>query len=788
MIDKKKIKFEQEKLNLKKEILNKIRIEEIVEAFNLKKINKYYSDIITFEDYLKEFKPKMTENKKSKVISYYDYQLIKKSKSDSYGNVAGYKAHEILDIPEKEFKKLVSKSLIEPTGYTEFKKWGKLLKAPYYNYDFLYNLKGEKLEKLLAQNEGFKSVNHKVIWKNIVKELESQISVKYINDYWYMEISVKKLNIYALERIYLEINKDNYMNFKKEKICVLLKKETKRKKEKEDLLNSKIDNIFNTHLINEEELELLKDEKYKLNDTVFKSTLFEKINFFIEDINYKRDFNKTISELDLKNYHNSFEIARSIKRNINFIVGPTNSGKTFEALSELMKSNSGVYLAPLRLMALEIYEKLNENGVPCNLITGEEEIILEGAMHTSSTIECINLTNFVECAIIDEIQMISDEQRGWAWTQALLGVPAKKVYVIGNKSALEKSVDLISRMKESSSISYKNRLSSLTVLDEYCCLEELKKGDALIAFSKKQVLRYASSLRKMGKKVSVVYGALSPEVRKKQAYLFNTGVNDILVSTDAIGMGLNLPIDRIIFSTLNKYDGYENRKLNSTEIKQIAGRAGRYNSNGFVGILDDYVENNGNKYIKKNLKLVDPNIIKFPIVPNKWHVSKIKEILNTNSISEILRLFPTFCYSNDFYSINNENVSQIANYIDKKIDIDATEKLKFCLTPIDTNSETQWSFFCQVFNTAFLSNKIMDFPIFKNVKDEFSFNDLQNAEEELKYMITFKYLSKFSENIILDGLEERKIFLENFILKALLKVKVPDYKVYVDNFFNDLYY
>lgn len=788
MIGKRQLKFEQEKINLKKEILSKIKVEEIVEAFNLTKINKYYSDIITFEDYLKEFKPKITQNKKLKVISHYNYQLVKKSKSDSYGHVAGYKAHEILEITEKEFKKLVSNSLIQPTGYTEFRKWGKVLKAPYYNYDYLHNLKGNKLEKILAQNEGFNSVNHKAIWKSIVKELESKFSVRYINDYWYMDISLKKIKTSVLDKVYIQINKDNYMNFKMEEICILFKKEIRRKKERESLLNSKIDNIFNTHLINEEELELLKDEKYKLNDIVFKSSLFEKINFFIEDINYKRDFNKTINELDLKNYQNSFEIARNIRRNVNFIVGPTNSGKTFEALSSLMKSNSGVYLAPLRLMALEIYEKLNEAGVACNLITGEEEIIVEGAMHTSSTIECINLSNIVECAIIDEIQMINDEQRGWAWTQALLGVPAQKVYVIGNESALEKSVDLISRMKESSNVSYKNRLSSLTVLNEYCCLEGLKKGDALIAFSKKQVLRYASSLRKMGKKVSVIYGALSPEVRKKQANLFNTGVNDVLVSTDAIGMGLNLPIDRIIFSTLNKYDGYENRKLNSTEIKQIAGRAGRYNSNGFVCILDDYIEKDGNRYIKKSLKLADSNITKFPIVPNKWHISKIKEILNTNSINKILRLFPTFCYSNDFYSINNENVLQIANYIDNKIDIDATEKLKFCLTPIDTNSENQWSFFCQVFNTVFLSNKIMNFPIFKNVKDDFSFNDLQNAEEELKYMITFKYLSKFSENIILDGLEERKMFLENFILRALLKVKVPEHKVYVDNFFNDLYY
>ncbi|XP_057759544.1 DExH-box ATP-dependent RNA helicase DExH16, mitochondrial-like isoform X1 [Arachis stenosperma] len=83
----------------------------------------------------------------------------------------------------------------------------------------------------------------------------------------------------------------------------------------------------------------------------------------------------------------------------------------------------------------------------------------------------------------------------------------------------------------------------------------------------------------------VVYGLLPPETRTRQASMFNDATSefDVLVASDAIGMGLNLYISRIIFSTLKKFDGFEFWDLTVSEIKQSAGRVGRYGSNFPVG-------------------------------------------------------------------------------------------------------------------------------------------------------------------------------------------------------------
>jgi ATP-dependent RNA helicase SUPV3L1/SUV3 len=76
--------------------------------------------------------------------------------------------------------------------------------------------------------------------------------------------------------------------------------------------------------------------------------------------------------------------------------------------------------------------------------------------------------------------------------------------------------------------------------------------------------------------VSVVYGNLPPEVRRRQADRFADGKTEICVATDAVGMGLNLPADRVCFFELEKFDGKQVRQLTPSEVHQIGGRAGRY--------------------------------------------------------------------------------------------------------------------------------------------------------------------------------------------------------------------
>ena len=103
-------------------------------------------------------------------------------------------------------------------------------------------------------------------------------------------------------------------------------------------------------------------------------------------------------------------------------VGPTNSGKTYNALQALKASNNGIYCGPLRLLAHEIFERFNNENVPCNLVTGEDVRRTDGVNLYATTMEMVILNQRFNVAVIDEIQMISDPSRGWAWTQALLGI------------------------------------------------------------------------------------------------------------------------------------------------------------------------------------------------------------------------------------------------------------------------------------------------------------------------------------------------------------------------------
>ena len=119
--------------------------------------------------------------------------------------------------------------------------------------------------------------------------------------------------------------------------------------------------------------------------------------------------------------------ARELKRKIVYHAGPTNSGKTYSALQDFMASSSGIYCGPLKLLANEVFTKANQASARCDLVTGEERRFATGnesepAEHIACTVEMANLDKDYECAVIDEIQMIGDAQRGWAWTRALFGL------------------------------------------------------------------------------------------------------------------------------------------------------------------------------------------------------------------------------------------------------------------------------------------------------------------------------------------------------------------------------
>ncbi|WP_019413793.1 DEAD/DEAH box helicase [Paenisporosarcina sp. TG20] len=290
-------------------------------------------------------------------------------------------------------------------------------------------------------------------------------------------------------------------------------------------------------------------------------------------------------------------------------IGETNSGKTHQALQKLKKAESGLYLAPLRLLAFEIYDKLNAVGIPCSLKTGEEEKLKKDARHVSSTVEMFHEKDYYEVIVIDESQMIADKDRGFSWYQAIMKANAKEVHIIGSRNIKLMLYELLG--ESDIELHEYRRETPLKVEPIEFSLKNTRKGDAIVCFSRKRVLETASFLQRNGHSVSVIYGSMPPETRKKQIDRFNEGETSVVVSTDAIGMGLNLPIQRIVFLENEKFDGTRRRRLKSQEVKQIAGRAGRKGifEEGKVAFTSDI------KSMQQLLEQVDEPVQIFAIAP-----------------------------------------------------------------------------------------------------------------------------------------------------------------------------
>ncbi|MDO5140179.1 MAG: DEAD/DEAH box helicase [Eubacteriales bacterium] len=290
-----------------------------------------------------------------------------------------------------------------------------------------------------------------------------------------------------------------------------------------------------------------------------------------------RRIDKHILESIPDNYIDLYPEAREIERHFILHIGPTNSGKTHDALEELRLAPSGVYLAPLRLLACEVRDRLIDLGTPCDLRTGEETELCEEARHMSSTIEMLDTSKYYDVAVIDEAQMIDDIQRGGAWTAAILGVKAAEIHVCMAEFAKDIVISLIEECSDSYEIVRHHRQTKLLFdNDPFIFPDYVSEGDALIVFSKRDVLSCAAVLQKRGINCSVVYGALPYDARKSEVERFTSGETSVIVATDAIGMGMNLPIRRVVFLRTIKFDGISTRFLYPQEIQQIAGRAGRY--------------------------------------------------------------------------------------------------------------------------------------------------------------------------------------------------------------------
>ena len=459
-------------------------------------------------------------------------------------------------------------------------------------------------------------------------------------------------------------------------------------------------------------------------------------------------FKEQLNQLLFCDLKTTFPLARSMKRKLYFFVGPTNSGKTYSAMQELIKSDCGIYLAPLRLLALENYEFLKEHNISSALVTGEEEIFQEDSTHVCSTIEMLNFELSSDVCVIDEVQMIEDPDRGWAWVNAIIGAPASKVIMTGSVNALEAVKKIATYLDEELEVIKFQRKTPLDLLSTPIPFREITQGTALIAFSRKEVLKLKSKLLKFFK-VSVLYGNLSPEVRRDEARRFREGETQILIATDAIAMGLNLPIKTILFTTDNKYDGISQRELLPEEVIQIAGRAGRYGhfEAGHIGALKPSVLNTISEVYKTPIHTIKPP---FYVKATIDQIESFAAHLGTKDLSRILSFYQkNMRYSGPFKATSISNMIELAHIVDKQ-KLTLEEKFILAGAPMNIKSPLLKDAFF-IYMKAIVKKQACPFKLMTRLSKLATTElELLQAEDEIKKISLYLWLSYKMPEIFFD--------------------------------------
>ena len=543
------------------------------------------------------------------------------------------------------------------------------------------------------------------------------------------------------------------------------------------------DEDIKSHIITFLEPQLNASGNLKIKEKTKRRILYH-FSEYLKPIKEKKLREELLSKT-IRDFKLLYPIARRLKRKITFHVGPTNSGKTWSAMQRLKKADSGYYLAPLRLLALEGYESMLNDGIKASLITGEEEIIDEDSTHISSTIEMLNSEVEVDVCVIDEIQMISDRDRGWAWTNALIGAPAREVILTGSENALSAVEEICRYLGEELEIIHFERKNPLTLMNQPIPLKKIEPGTAVVAFSRKEVLSLKHQLSDRFS-VSVVYGNLSPEVRREEARRFREGDSDVLVATDAIAMGLNLPIKTLLFSRDNKFDGVKRRELDITEIQQIAGRAGRYgiHEEGFVGAIDKATLNT----IRDKIYQTPPSVeAPFTVMASLEHVMLISQILESERLTEILGFFSeNMEFEGPFVASNIDSMLEVASIVDE-YDIDLKSRYHLSCAPVSLGSPYIESVFNRYLRELEKGQVVKYIPPRKLPKYAITNEEMLNAEDRVKEVSLYLWLSfKFPDSFpdveeakrardILNGFIERSLQKGNFSKKCRICGKKMDY-------------
>jgi len=493
------------------------------------------------------------------------------------------------------------------------------------------------------------------------------------------------------------------------------------------------------------------------------------------------------------------------KNRITAILGPTNTGKTHLAVETMLGYKSGIIGFPLRLLAREIFDKCvtkvgSENVA---LITGEEKIIPKNPKYYICTVESMPQNIFVDFVAIDEVQMCTDHERGHIFTERLLSARGEKLTMFLGSHSMK---NVIASLVDDIEFVKRERFSKLTY-GGYKKISRLNPKTALIAFSIDEVYAIAELVRRQKGGAAIIMGSLSPKTRNSQVDLYRSGDANFLVATDAIGMGINMDIDTVSFSSLKKFDGKKTRRLKLSEISQIAGRAGRHVNDGNFGTtgqcenlsadeiekLENHSLNQINTIFWRNSELNFTNIqnliVSLEKKPNRELLKRIHEcedekVLklllkndeNTKKLAskDLLKTFWECCQIPDFskksYGKHIEIVKKVFGFLASKPGKVSNEYMKIQLNDLDKydgNIDTLSNRISNVRTWSYVANKKRwtdnsDFWIerAKNIEDKLS----DKLHEELTKSFIDKRISVLSRSLKQDITLGTEIRNENEVI------------------------
>jgi ATP-dependent RNA helicase SUPV3L1/SUV3 len=484
----------------------------------------------------------------------------------------------------------------------------------------------------------------------------------------------------------------------------------------------------------------LREELRRIEGRLSVRQFIDRSSRAVRELTLRAANHRMAEGIALHRFHETFPGARARGRRLLFIAGPTNSGKTYRAFQQLSAAATGVYLAPLRLMAAEFWDRMRGAGVPCSLITGEERFPDPQARHVSSTIEMLATDAIYDVAIIDEAQMIADRDRGWAWTQAIVGVNAKLVILVGSPDAENVLREIASRLGEPFEVERTERLAPLRVADRPLDPDKkVEPGTAFISFSRRDVLAWKQTLGTTD--CAAVYGALSPEVRREEARRFAAGEAPVVSATDAIGMGLNLPVKTIVFTTLTKWDGEKEITLSDAAIRQIAGRAGRFGMHevGTVTALN----RRDLQHLREALAAPEePLPIIAPIAPHLKMLDFLAQETGRNDLPSLLDCFAALPGDTDlFRKADVSSMRELASEL-QDFSLPLITQFALCACPVDTRSGDHvriWREWVAAVAEE-IPSPLPPGPRFKPHESTGSATTLQSAEGRVRLLAAYRWM------------------------------------------------